>query len=52
MRKTKEYLVKWQGFHEKEATWVAARDMVNTKELVEHFEEGRAKGSNKMKHRH
>jgi hypothetical protein len=32
--------------------WVAARDMVNTNELVKHFEETKAKDSNKMKRRH
>ena len=51
-RKGKEYLVKWQGYHEKEATWVAARDMVHAKEIVERFEKTRARGSNKRKHRH
>jgi hypothetical protein len=51
-RKGKEYLVKWRGFHEKEATWVAARDMVNAKEIVKRFEETRARGSNKRKRRH
>jgi len=51
-RKGKEYLVKWRGFHEKEATWVAAKDMVNAKEIVERFERTRAKGSNKRKRRH
>ena len=51
-RKGKEYLVKWRGFHEKEATWVAARDMGNAKEIVKRFEETRARGSNKRKRRH
>ena len=32
--KRKEYLVKWQGYHEKEATWVAARDIVNAKKVL------------------
>ena len=31
--------MKWQRYHEKEVAWVAAKDMVNAKELVEHFEE-------------
>ena len=44
--------MKWRGYHEKEAAWVAARDMVNAKELVKHFEETRARGSNKKKRRH
>ena len=51
-QKGKMYLIKWQGYHEKETTWVAARDMVHAKEIVECFEETRAKGSNKRKHRH
>ena len=51
-RKGKEYLVKWRGYHEKEATWVAAKDMVHAKEIVERFEKTRARGSNKRKHRH
>ena len=45
-------MVKWRGYHEKEATWVAARDMVLAKEIVEHFEKTKARGSNKKKHRH
>lgn len=48
--KGKEYLVKWRGYHEKEATWVAAKDMVNAKEVVENFEKNR--GSNKKQRRH
>jgi hypothetical protein len=51
-QKRKEYLVKWRGFHEKEATWVAARDMVNAKEIVKRFEKTRARWSNKRKRRH
>ena len=51
-RKGKEYLVKWRGYYEKEATWVAAKDMVHAKEIVERFEKTRARGSNKRKHRH
>ena len=43
---------KWRGYHEKEATWVAAKDMVHAKEIVERFEKTRARGSNKRKHRH
>ena len=50
--KRKEYLVKWQGYHEKEATWIAANDMVHAKEIVERFEKTRARGSNKRKYRH
>ena len=50
--KEKEYLVKWRGYHEKEATWVAAKDIVLAKEIVERFEKTRARGSNKRKHRH
>jgi len=48
--KGKEYLVKWRGYHEKEATWVAAKDMVNAKEVVENFEKNR--GSSKKQRRH
>ena len=51
-RKGKEYLVKWQGYYEKETTWEAAKDMVHAKEIVERFEKTRARGSNKRKHRH
>ena len=50
--KGKEYLVKWRGYHEKEAIWVAARKMVHAKEIVECFEKTRARGSNKKKHWH
>ena len=50
--KGKEYLVEWQSYHEKEATWIAAKDMVHAKEIVEQFEKIRAKGSNKRKHKH
>ena len=46
-RKRKEYLVKWPGNHKKEATWVAAKDMMHAKEIVERFEKTRARGSNK-----
>ena len=31
--------MKWRDYNEKETIWLAARDMVKTKELVEHFEE-------------
>ena len=48
--KEKEYLVKWQGYHENEAIWVAAKDMVNAKEVVENFEKNR--GPNKKQRRH
>ena len=51
-RKGKEYLVKWRGYHDKEATLVAAKDMVHAKEIVECFEKTRARGSTKRKHRH
>jgi Chromo (CHRromatin Organisation MOdifier) domain len=37
----KEYIVKWRGYHEKEATWVGAKDMANAKEVVERFEQSR-----------
>ena len=51
-RTGKEYLFKWRGYHEKETTWVAARDMVHAKEIVERFKKTMARGSNKKKHRH
>ena len=44
--------MEWRGYHENEAVWVAATNIVNAKELVKHFEETRARGSNKMKRRH
>ena len=37
-KKGKEYLVKWRGYHEKEATWVIQKDLENAQELVEKFE--------------
>jgi len=27
--------MKWQGYHEKEATWVNAKDMANAKKVVD-----------------
>ena len=45
-------MVEWQGYHEKEATGVAVRDMVNAKELEKHFEETKARHSNKKKCKH
>ena len=44
--KGKEYLVKWRGFHEKETTSVAAKNLVNAKEVVKRFEETKAKCRN------
>ena len=38
VKRGKEYLVKWKGYHEKEATWVPSKDMENARELVEKFE--------------
>ena len=49
--KGKEYLVKWRGYNEKEATWVAAKDLGNAKEVVERFERDR-NSSNKRQRRH
>ena len=49
--KGKQYLVKWRGYHEKEATWIAARDLVNAKEVVERFEKDR-NSNNKRQRRH
>jgi hypothetical protein len=40
-KKGKEYLVKWRGYHEKEATWVEAKYMANAKEMVERYESQR-----------
>ena len=40
-KKGKEYLVKWRGYHEKEATWVGAKDMANAKDVVDQFEQRR-----------
>ena len=48
-KKGKEYLVKWRGYHEKEATWVNAKDMANAKEVVDRFEQSRQ--SNKKQRR-
>jgi hypothetical protein len=50
MKKEKDLLVKWQGYQEKEATLVLAKDMDNAKEVIENFEWNR--GSNKRQHRH
>jgi hypothetical protein len=44
--------MKWREFHEKEATWVAAKDMVNAKEIVERFEKIWVKRSNIRKPKH
>jgi hypothetical protein len=40
-KKGKEYLEKWRGYHEKEATWVEAKYMANAKEMVERYESQR-----------
>ena len=40
-RNTK-YLVKWQGYHVKEATWVPSLDLENVNKAVQDFE-GRTK---------
>ena len=37
-----EYLVKWRGYHVKEATWVPSLDFGNAKRVLQDFE-GRAK---------
>jgi hypothetical protein len=49
-KKDKEYLVKWQGYHEKEAIWVEAKHMINAKEVVDLYETQRQ--SNKQKKTH
>ena len=41
--------MKWQGYHEKETTWVVAKDMLNAKEVVESFKEARARDYSKRK---
>ena len=33
-----EYLVKWRGYHVKEATWVSNSDLGNAKKAVQDFE--------------
>jgi hypothetical protein len=37
--------VKWRGYNKNLAAWIAARDMVNAKELVEHLDNTKAKKS-------
>jgi hypothetical protein len=44
-KKKKEYLVNWGGHHEKESTWILAKDMENAKDIIENVEWNR--GSNK-----
>ena len=43
-----EYLVKWRGYHVKEATWVPSLDLGNAKKAVQDFE-GRAKPGKRQK---
>ena len=47
-KKGKEYLVKWRGYHEKEATWVEAKYMANAKEMVERYESQRRSKTPRM----
>ena len=43
-----EYLVKWQGYHVKEATWIPSLDLGNAKKTMQDFE-GRAKPEKRQK---
>ena len=43
-----EYLVNWQGYYVKEATWVPSLDLGNAKRAVQDFE-GRAKPGKRQK---
>ena len=43
-----QYLVKWRGYHVKEATWVPSSDLGNAKKAVQDFE-GRAKPGKRQK---
>ena len=43
-----EYLMKWRGYHVKEATWVPSSDLGNAKKAVQDFE-GRAKRGKRQK---
>ena len=43
-----EYLVKWRGYHVKEATWVPSPDLENVKRAVQDFA-GRAKPGKQQK---
>ena len=33
-----EYLVKWRGYHVKEAIWVPSSDLANAKKVMQDFE--------------
>ena len=44
----REYLVKWRGYHVKEAPWVQKSDLGNAKKAVQDFE-GRAKLEKRQK---
>ena len=43
-----EYLVKWRGYHVKEATWIPGSDLGNAKKVVQDFEK-RAKPEKRQK---
>jgi prenyltransferase beta subunit len=49
-KEVKEYLIKWQGYYEKQSIWMLGKDMENAKEVIVNFEENMS--SNKRQRRH